>query len=330
MEGSLYKNHEYNLMDLMKFIMAIAVVAIHTEPIQISDCPVYEVLVRTAVPFFFMSTSFLLFVRNNPNSETFAKALDHYIKKNAFLYLMLSIAYLPLAMVGYSPLENGIFKFSVVYVFGFIFNGGHYFSQQLWFLLAIVYSFCFFRPFLKSNKLTLMSIISVILFAFGKTLMMAKNGDILIDSAITGILKTSAMSMVRWEILTAPFYLCVGIIAAKYSDKLCKQNTKTAIIIAVISFLFAVIVHDELSKQVYFVSLFLVILKIDLRPNFIWRNLRKMSTSIYYWHTFVFFVYMLIVGKGNETGLLGFVWTVIWSVLLSIALIYFRKKKRFA
>lgn len=59
---------QYNNIDLIKFIMAFAVVAIHTNPLV--DCKndivqiVYNNIVNMAVPFFFLTTGFFTFREN--------------------------------------------------------------------------------------------------------------------------------------------------------------------------------------------------------------------------------------------------------------------------
>ena len=63
-ESSSSAKTEYNSIDLFKFIMALCVVAIHTNPM--ANCSnvflnrVYENTVNCAVPFFFLSSGYLL------------------------------------------------------------------------------------------------------------------------------------------------------------------------------------------------------------------------------------------------------------------------------
>ena len=50
-------------IDVVKFLMAICVVAIHTQPLQSVDGigkNLYETTVALSVPFFFMSTGYLV------------------------------------------------------------------------------------------------------------------------------------------------------------------------------------------------------------------------------------------------------------------------------
>ena len=57
-------NNSYNLIDLFKLIMAICVVAIHTNPLYSCDnktiVSIYNTVVGVANPFFFLSIVFLI------------------------------------------------------------------------------------------------------------------------------------------------------------------------------------------------------------------------------------------------------------------------------
>jgi len=56
---------KYNSIDIVKWIMAIFVIAIHTHPFNNIDNDIflliYNYIMKSAVPFFFMASSFLLF-----------------------------------------------------------------------------------------------------------------------------------------------------------------------------------------------------------------------------------------------------------------------------
>lgn len=56
---------QYNSIDLMKLIMALVVVAIHTEPLvrceNIVVLNLYKAISDVAVPFFFIASGFLVF-----------------------------------------------------------------------------------------------------------------------------------------------------------------------------------------------------------------------------------------------------------------------------
>ena len=98
MEQTIRKN--YNNIDLFKFIMALVVVAIHTGPFAATGPLINRIwtpLSQLAVPFFFLSSTFLIGDRN-PTPEALLPALRKQTRKIAKLYLIWTAAYLPLTV----------------------------------------------------------------------------------------------------------------------------------------------------------------------------------------------------------------------------------------
>lgn len=152
---------KYNAIDLAKFIMAIVVVAIHTHPLEYCSnghiLALYNNITPLAVPFFFLTSGFLLGnkMQNEPFSLANSGLIMGYAKKTVRLYLKWIILYLPLTVVdywltGYS-LKNGI----ALYIYHLVTKGGHHWSGQLWYLLSMIYALLFvwllirwkFRPY---------------------------------------------------------------------------------------------------------------------------------------------------------------------------------------
>ena len=80
----------YNSIDLAKFIAAILVVAIHTQPFKGTDYDYYfTCFCRLAVPFFFVASSYFFFRRPSPD-------VKKYTKRLGTLYLMWFILELPI------------------------------------------------------------------------------------------------------------------------------------------------------------------------------------------------------------------------------------------
>ena len=76
---------QYNSIDLMKLIMALVVVAIHTEPLvrceNIVVLNLYKAISDVAVPFFFIASGFLVFkVIFLPKNEQ-ERMISNYAKK---------------------------------------------------------------------------------------------------------------------------------------------------------------------------------------------------------------------------------------------------------
>ena len=127
----------YNSIDLFKLLMAIAVVAIHTNPIVKWKNPIAIHIVMMiedwAVPFFFVASGFFLW-----NSDE--KHMSQYIKKIIRLYCVWTFLSLPLSIYGYVISGNTVVSCILSYIKYFFFVGKLYNSYHLWYLLALIYA----------------------------------------------------------------------------------------------------------------------------------------------------------------------------------------------
>ena len=91
-------------LDLCKFIMAFAVIAIHTDPLV--DCSnaamsrIGYLLLSMAVPFFFLTSGYLLACKLQyplSNPDNFSK-IRRYIIKILKMYLIWTLLYFPMAL----------------------------------------------------------------------------------------------------------------------------------------------------------------------------------------------------------------------------------------
>lgn len=123
-------NHSYNAIDLLKFICSILVVIIHVplfgsyENLNTLDFVLTTYVCRLAVPFFFISSGFLIF-RKMAISNINYTAIKRYIYKILYLYILWSIIYFPVLLNSY--LSNGIsfFKFVIVIIRNFMISGSY-------------------------------------------------------------------------------------------------------------------------------------------------------------------------------------------------------------
>jgi len=101
MEGEAVKmatENSYTGIDIFRIIAAVLVVAIHTSPLKgfsdVYDFILTRIIARTAVPFFFVTSGFFLFSREENGSLQFSKVLV-FARKMAMLYGVTSLLYLP-------------------------------------------------------------------------------------------------------------------------------------------------------------------------------------------------------------------------------------------
>ncbi len=139
-ENSIRK--EYKSIDFFKFIFAIFVVAIHCKPFldvsQTVNWWVSNSIFNLAVPFFFITSGFLLFDKLKFINDLQEKRLA--IKKYALhilkLYLVWSLIWLPLKILGYIS-QGGIhFSNIIEYLQTLLLSGST--GDALWYLLALL------------------------------------------------------------------------------------------------------------------------------------------------------------------------------------------------
>lgn len=100
------KSNRKTSLDILKCVLAIAIVAIHT---QLYPHILYPWL-RLAVPLFFVISSFLLFEKINEaiDYENKKQILFKYLRRNAILYLFYFIILLPYTFYIRNYFEDGI------------------------------------------------------------------------------------------------------------------------------------------------------------------------------------------------------------------------------
>jgi surface polysaccharide O-acyltransferase-like enzyme len=93
-DKELVQHNEKSTIDVMKFIMAILVVGIHTEPFGFNIWldRGFGIITRVCVPFFFVAGSYFFFQGN--------KSFWKYLSRIAELYIIWSIIYLPFDISG--------------------------------------------------------------------------------------------------------------------------------------------------------------------------------------------------------------------------------------
>lgn len=109
-------NSQYSGIDCIKFVSALMVVAIH------SQVPYYwDVVCRVAVPFFFISSSFLFWYKEKP--------LIDFIKRMAVLYLAWFVIEIPFVYIKF--VNSNIWEFLRCLVFSNTFFASWYITASI-------------------------------------------------------------------------------------------------------------------------------------------------------------------------------------------------------
>ncbi len=114
---------EYNAIDLLKFILSVFVMVIHSG----MDKTVISPVLRTAVPLFFIVSAFFFFSKKS--------SLLRFIKRNVYLYLIWSVVQIPIVLYTRDYLSGsaitGIKNIAMDIVLGNGFTGS-------WYIMAMV------------------------------------------------------------------------------------------------------------------------------------------------------------------------------------------------
>ena len=319
------QKEKYPGIDLIKIIMAIAVVAIHTIPHVFliekygSFKPV-DGFINSAVGFFFLAAGFLLgrkLLTLNTYEEK-KEAITGYIKKLLKLYMIWTIVYLPLAVYNYI---NNHYRLPVAiwdYIQGLIFTGEHFNSWILWYLLSSIVACFFVILMLKINvKESVWIVCCVLIFLIGYYL------DYLAEGNIGGPIADGIRIFLRYtfgngRILRGVAILPFGVYLSKR-----KGSIKSGIVLLLIGYLFSLLGRFG-DVPMFFESLGLLFIgaNIKLPDSKIWPVLRRLSTHIYFLHLWVWTAVYMLLYNGKTFGPIPFICTVSVSVVLGLAIIF--------
>lgn len=118
--------------DLLKVTLSILIVLLHTRPLPNFFFPI----LRTAVPLFFIISSFFFFNKiQNTNWEFTILSLKRFITRNLYLYLFWFVVLFPVTLYRHSWFEFGFLMGIIRMIRSFLF--GSTFAAS-WFIMALV------------------------------------------------------------------------------------------------------------------------------------------------------------------------------------------------
>lgn len=174
------RNHKLNLnsLDVLKLVMSIVVIAIHTDPTYYYNGEVklvYNLICSFAVPVFFLASGYLISMKFK-----FSDSHDHIfirqLKKDGILYVKWMLIYTPLLIV-HLFLTNDKWNASLIinegikYFRNLILVGSQYNSYQLWYLLSLVYVLIIILLGSKNGKNSVQFLAILIIFVIFGTIL---------------------------------------------------------------------------------------------------------------------------------------------------------------
>ena len=294
----------YNSIDYVKFIMAFAVIAIHTRPLV--NCTnnavieIYNNLVQMAVPFFFLASGYLLSKKikmqdDNKEIDILKKHLYKIIK----LYIVWMVVYTPLAIYGYVLDNTGLLKCILLYIRGVVFLGEQYNSLHLWYLLSTIYALIFII-ILKKMKCNqrIMVTISIIFMFISVSLDWLSETDIILPYGMQIVQKLLLYTIVNGRIFRSMIYIPMGMYLA-YNRLPIGANVVLLIGGFACNYFIDDIVLSGCLIVITSVGLFGIVEAVRLADSRIYGILRYMSTYMYLIHMYIWTFYYLIIKRYN-------------------------------
>ena len=302
----------------MKLLAAIAVVAIHVQPISLDGRKgLYSYLLTLAVPFFFSFSGYMIAERNSD--------IRKVLNKNIRLYILWSIIYSPVAIGHYLYLNNSLKITILKIVRGYFLLGEQFYSWQLWYLLSIVYGLLTIRllGLLKRSPIFLL-ILSISIFSMGYLISYFSEMSIGLFGRIV------SESIGSGRIFTGLSYLLLGYLTQCFHKN--KIFRKVAIIFIFVSFISAIIglvKYSTTSWAAYMAIPCLLLISTEIKgKNSYLVCARMVSSTIYFTHMIFFFLFSCdlthFIVLENYHPIKAFFLTLICSI--AAGLIYFPYK----
>ncbi len=321
----------YNSIDIMKFIMAIFVVSIHTEPLTGVKSPVlytlWDCVVRCAVPFFFIASGFFIGKKMCGDKKSDIGIVLKQVKRIAKMYLVWSAVYMPLAVYDFWRCGYSLKLAVDTYLRYFLLLGENYNSWMLWYLLSTVYALLFTALLLKFKiKPLYIAVFGFLLFVAGLVIteIVYYPNDL---PHILSVLKTYVVkTFINGRIFTGFFYIPLGIVLAKKQMPLW-----LGIVLFTAGFTgnyFFDGVAGNILVSVCATGVFFAVCNMNLKDRPIYRFLRNASTDIYLVHMYVWTFYYFIVYRQKTFGVDSFIVTTAVSLLVSVAFSFVKKFMR--
>lgn len=330
---------KYIGVDILKFIMAIFVVAIHTYPNPFKDGihndnnildidQIWDIIVRFAVPYFFIASGFFLFLKLKKESDNLLrqKIVLSFGKRIMRLYIYWTIIFLPITI--WSFINNRDLFF--VDLFSFLKNvfivGHNFLSWPLWYLLTMIYSIVILYFFIKKNiNVKIIFVFSILLFLISILL----EGFVKYKTSNTLLLtlyKIKQTVSFEGRLFTGMLYLMIGALFANINSKISKEKlfviTITGVLIQISNLSFISIYHSVfLPAVIFYLSVNWKVASI--RSGYFFR---KCSTVLYFTHMIVFFIYGKFIKECLCQGYDSFLVSIIIPIILTPIIIKYENK----
>ena len=346
-------DRQYNSIDLFKFLCSILVVMIHVKPFGNVDSKsllaycnfgIQNYLARIAVPFFFVSSGFLLYRKTSYN-HFYATNSRKYVFRMLRLYLIWTLIYFPLSFRGFFKDGKGTLHAVLAYLRNLVFTGSY---TQLWYFPALIFAVCLISYLLYKGVKP--KVILIIAFGFYTIGLLAQSWFGLIVPLKNSVPEVwNALKYIKKIIVTTRdglfegfFFVSLGMYFSYFDIKIPSNKTLPLFFFSMFAMGVEVFVlqyagfirgHDMyffLVPATFF--FFLYILRLQLPDNAVYKKMRVLSSLIFYSHlwvnTIVSKLLRLFYSPLHGT-FIQFIFTLILTIVISFAVIKISSYKRF-
>lgn len=310
---------EYKGIDVFKFIMALFVVVLHTQPLyginSWMNFLTAAVISRMAVPFFFTASGFLLQKQVSVNETGAREVLGRYIRKILGVYCIWTVIYMPIIIYDKILSSDDAFNRSILMVLrDFVFVGSY---AHLWYLPAAAVGIIVVYTLKKYVGERGTAVILLGLFLVG--LLTQSYFGLLTyavgpDSILWKMMKAVKKVMVtcRNGVFFGSIFIYMGTWMAKSDFTLKKYKAVIGLAVSILLFYMEAawlrtvgfVREEDMYLMLLPSVLFLTVLAVQTSVNGETVFLRRMSMNIYYVHILFRFIYREYIGEnaGNNIG----------------------------
>lgn len=280
--------------DVIKLIMAFAVVAIHVRAVY-GDAhgysPAFNWFIELAVPYFFIVSGYLIGNKLDRMATVDEKraALRSRSGKCLRMFVLWLIIYLPIQIYCYAVGDDPLWKDLVRYPLQVLLWGQSAYAFPLWYLWSmVVYLFIYSRcAGMKNARVWIMSV-SALIYLGGWTATHVEFDSQLLNTLFR------YFKLLTWPVLIGGMYLMCGMLIKRVLD--IGVNPPLIVICCVLVSYMLYIVGLPWPPLVGGIALFMLAAHVRLPESPAWMWCRKMSMWIYFVHMWVLFLMIVFVG----------------------------------
>lgn len=241
----------------------------------------------------------------------------HAFFKMLKLYLLWSLAYLPLAIFDYRRSGFGVREAAIRYIKGLVFSGEHYGSWMLWYMISAIYALGIIYLLLKIKvNPWAITALGLVFILCGAALDMLSGTTNDISPAINFIRKLMWATTGNGKVFRGLFYISFGMLLTKI-----KIPVWADVLITLCGFAGCVAFNKYTGFFVILcaVGLFGIIISVKVPYVSDRKILRRASMIIYFMHLYVYMI--LVLRFGLHSGKRAFLIVALITTAIAFAYI---------